>query len=127
MQPNVIPGHSGKMETVETTTRVFNRRPARKEIDFDIAFLDEDDGNHEQSHVEMMRQQKETFERQRQQHTDLGSLALSTGGLLFARMVQCDQATRWVKRMAHVSVKQKDKMKKEEEHIDDEVESRFGS
>lgn len=127
MQPNVIPGHSGKMETVETTTRVFNRRPARKEIDFDIAFLDEDDGNHEQSHVEMMRQQKETFERQRQQHTDLGSLALSTGGLLFARMVQCDQATRWVKRMAHVSVKQKDKVKKEEEHIDDEVESRFGS
>jgi Bromodomain len=130
MQP--APGHVKVETSVETTTRVFNRRPLRKEIDFDVAFVDEDDGNHEQSHVEMMRQQKATFERQRQQHNALASLALSTGAMLFARMNQCDQATRWVTRMAQltkpkVDVEKKDKETKEDDSKKTTNDSRLGS
>lgn len=123
-----VPGQPNKIETVETTTRVFNRRLVRKEIDFDVAFVDEDDGNHEQSHVEMMRQQKATFERQRQQHTSLGVLALTTGGLLYARMTQCDQANRWVKRMAQLRTTTKEPPEVDTNNDSKEHdESRFGS
>lgn len=127
-QSGVVPGQPNKIETVETTTRVFNRRLVRKEIDFDVAFVDEDDGNHEQSHVEMMRQQKATFERQRQQHTSLGALALTTGGVVYARMAQCDQANRWVKRMVQLMTTKVEPPKVDiHKDVKEHEEYRFGS
>jgi len=91
-----------RTETVETV-RVVQRRPtARRDMDMEMPFFDEDDASHEQSHVESMRQQRATFERQQRERKSLHTRFLSTGALVFARQVQSEHAKKWADRMAKV-------------------------
>lgn len=91
-----------KAETVETV-RVVQRRPAaRRDMVMELPFFDEDDANQEQSHVEAMRQQRATFERQQRERKSLNKMFISTGALVFARHVQSEHAKKWADRMAKV-------------------------
>ena len=114
-----------KTETVETV-RVLQRRPApRRDMDMELPFFDEDDSNQEQSHVEAMRQQRATFERQQQERKARRKVSLSTGALLFGRHVQSEHAKKWADRMAK-GVQPKE-LVAETQKKEDETLSRLGS
>lgn len=89
-------------ETVETIRVQQRRPPARRDMDMELPFFDEDDANHEQSHVEAMRQQRATFERQQGERQTLHKLYLSTGARLYGRHIQAEHAKKWVNRMSKV-------------------------
>jgi Bromodomain len=115
-----------KTETVETV-RIQQRRPvARRDMDMELPFFDEDDASNEQSHVEAMRQQRATFERQQQERKALSKLSLSTGALLLGRHVQSEHAKKWVDRMFKV-VQPKEVPPDKEELQDKTVVSKLGS
>ena len=59
-------------------------------------FDDEDDGKHERSYFDVMRQQKAMFERQRLELSKMQQSAAGVGSSLFLRMLQNDQALKWV-------------------------------
>lgn len=90
---------SSKAETVETVRIVHRRQTARRDMDMELPFFDEGDASHAQSHVEAMRQQRATFERQQRDRKTLRKLSVSTGALLFSRHVQSRQAKKWIERM----------------------------
>ena len=99
------------MSSVGRSMEAARRRPVgRRDMDFEVPFFDEDDGNLEQSHVEMMRQQRATFERQRQERATLHKISMSTGALVLARRIQWEQGTKWAQNMANVANKKKKKM-----------------
>lgn len=69
----------------------------KSETDFEVPFFDEeDDGQHERSYFEVMKQQKATFERQR---AELVRMRFSTGKIgqaIFSRAKQQQFALQWV-------------------------------
>mmetsp|Transcript_27704 Transcript_27704/g.42164 ORF Transcript_27704/g.42164 Transcript_27704/m.42164 type:complete len:186 (+) Transcript_27704:2160-2717(+) len=87
---------NSKAETVETVRVVHRRQTARRDMDMELPFFDEGDASHAQSHVEAMRQQRATFERQQRDRKTLRKLSLSTGALLFSRHIQSGQAKKWL-------------------------------
>jgi hypothetical protein len=91
-----------KNETMETIRVQQRRSTVRRDMDMELPFFDEDDANHEQSHVEAMRQQRATFERQQEERQKLHKLSLSAGARLFSRHVQSEHAKKWVSRMTKV-------------------------
>lgn len=91
-----------KNETMETIRVQQRRPPVRRDMDMELPFFDEDDTNHEQSHVEAMRQQRATFERQQEERQTLHKISLSAGSRLLSRHVQSEHAKKWVSRMTKV-------------------------
>jgi Bromodomain len=82
-------------QRIRTAKRIVLRR--KSETDFEVPFFDEeDDGMHESSYFEVMRQQKSTFERQR---AELIRMRFSTGKIgqgSFVRASQHQLALQWV-------------------------------
>lgn len=78
-------------------------RPMRKQMkrresmDFEIPFFDdEDDGQHERSYFDAVKQQKALFERQRQDLAKMRQMSMTTGASMFARLQQRQKAKKWL-------------------------------
>eukprot|EP00980_Cylindrotheca_fusiformis_P011811 scaffold2816_cov121-Cylindrotheca_fusiformis.AAC.27 len=83
----------------EASQRVRSRARTiiRKETDFEVPFFDdEDDGQHERSYLEVVKQQKATFERQRQDLSNMQRTAATAGSSFYSRMTQRDLALEWI-------------------------------
>ncbi|KAG7345526.1 bromodomain containing protein [Nitzschia inconspicua] len=82
-------------QRIRTAKRIVLRRSS--ETDFEVPFFDEeDDGQHERSYFEVMKQQKATFERQR---AELVRMRFSTGKIgqsIFCRSMQHQLALQWI-------------------------------
>jgi hypothetical protein len=82
-----------RSQRIRTRTRTIIRR----ETDFEVPFFDdEDDGQHERSYFEVVKQQKAMFERQRQDLSNMQRSAASAGSAVFLRMTQRDLALKWL-------------------------------
>ena len=69
----------------------------KSDTDFEVPFFEEEyDGQHEQSHVEVMKQQKATFERQRTELVIMRRSTVGIGHAVFNRMMQEELALKWV-------------------------------
>ncbi|KAL3945302.1 MAG: hypothetical protein SGBAC_000578 [Bacillariaceae sp.] len=74
-----------------------SRAVIRRETDFEVPFFDdEDDGQHERSYFEVVKQQKAMFERQRKDLSNMQRSAASVGSSVFLRMIQRDLALKWM-------------------------------
>mmetsp|Transcript_20704 Transcript_20704/g.50839 ORF Transcript_20704/g.50839 Transcript_20704/m.50839 type:complete len:1283 (-) Transcript_20704:46-3894(-) len=74
-----------------------SRAVIRRETDFEVPFFDdEDDGQHERSYFEVVKQQKAMFERQRKDLSNMQRSAASAGSSVFLRMMQRDLALKWM-------------------------------
>ena len=81
-------------QKIRTTKRQVLRKA---DADFEIPFFDEeDDGQHERSYFDVIRQQKSMFEKQRQELSKMQQAALSIGATVFTRMVHRDLALKWM-------------------------------
>lgn len=70
-------------------TRMVRILPQRKATDFEIPFFDdEDDGRHEQSHFELIKYQKERFEKQRLELTKMRQKSAAVGVVVLTRVWQ---------------------------------------
>ena len=80
---------------IRSTKRAsYNRR---EQADFEIPFFDEeDDGQHERSYFEVVRQQKAMFEHQREERAKMQQTTASLGAAGFLRMSQRELALEWV-------------------------------
>jgi Bromodomain len=82
-------------QRIRTTKRIVLRR--KSETDFEVPFFDEeDDGQHESSYFEVMKQQKIIFERQR---AELIRMRYSTGKIgqaSYVRATQHQMALQWI-------------------------------
>lgn len=82
-------------QRIRTAKRIVLRR--KSETDFEVPFFDEeDDGQHERSYFEVMKQQKATFERQR---AELIRMRYSTGKIsqaIFTRAIHHRMALNWI-------------------------------
>ena len=88
-----------ELDGVEISQRIRarSRTILRRETDFEVPFFDdEDDGKHERSYFDVMRQQKAMFERQRLELSKMQQSAAGVGSSLFLRMLQNDQALKWM-------------------------------
>lgn len=101
-----------------TTSSTIKIRAVRKQMkrrestDFEIPFFDdEDDGQHERSYFDAVKQQKALFERQRQDLAKMRQAAMTTGAGVFARLLQREKAKRWLSAMEMVSKKNSPKSK----------------
>ena len=66
-------------------------------MDFEIPFFDdEDDGQHERSYFDAVKQQKALFEKQRQDMAKMRQAAMTTGSSVFARLLQRQKARKWL-------------------------------
>jgi len=101
---NGVDGSSGAPSKVEGSLRVrssirlssVNHR-RQTDTDFEVPFFEEEyDGQHEQSHVEVMKQQKATFERQRTELVIMRRSTVGIGHAVFNRMMQEELALKWV-------------------------------
>lgn len=85
---------------IESSQRIQSTRSAsirREQSDFEVPFFDEEDnGQHETSYFEVVRQQKAMFERQRQERADMMQATSSLGAALFLRISQRELAWKWV-------------------------------
>lgn len=86
---------------VEATQRIQNKRRIilrrKSDTDFEVPFFDEnDDGQHERSYFEVMKQQKATFERQQAEMKGMRRSAVGIGQSLYTQMMHQELALRWV-------------------------------
>lgn len=66
----------------------------KSDTDFEVPFFDEEyDGQHEQSYVEVMKQQKVTFERQRSELVTMRRLTKKIGLTVFDRIMKAEVAS----------------------------------
>jgi Bromodomain len=78
----------------------------RESTDFEIPFFDEeDDGQHERSYFDAVKQQKALFERQRQDLAKMRQASMTTGAAVFARFLQRQKAKTWLSAMQKLSTK----------------------
>jgi hypothetical protein len=93
--------------TTETGASIISRRPQQqKEMrDFEFPYFDdeEDEGRHEQSYIDYMRQQKLTFEKQRNERKVMKANATKVGAAVFARLQQRTAAIAWAREIAEES------------------------
>ena len=69
----------------------------RESTDFEIPYFDEeDDGQHERSYFDAVKQQKALFERQRQDLAKMRQASMTTGAAMFARLLQRQKAKTWL-------------------------------
>lgn len=89
------------VEMVETV-RIINRRPPQqKEMrDFEFPYFDEEEGRHEQSYIDYMRQQRLTFEKQMEERKVMKANAAKVGAAVFARLQQRTAAIAWARSIA---------------------------
>ena len=101
---NGVDGSSGAPSKVEGSLRVrssirlssVNHR-RQTDTDFEVPFFEEEyDGQHEQSYVEVMKQQKATFERQRAELVTMRQSTRGIGQAIFHRMRQEELALKWI-------------------------------
>jgi hypothetical protein len=85
---------------IESSQRIRSTKRAslrREQADFEVPFFDEEDnGQHETSYFEVVRQQKAMFERQRQERAKMMEATSSLGAALFLRTSQRELAWKWV-------------------------------
>ena len=91
----------GVPQRVEGSLRVRSstRRSIRQsDTDFEVPFFEEDftDGQHEESYVEVMKQQKATFERQRQELVAMRKSTKNIGLTVFRQRMLSSLAFNWV-------------------------------
>ena len=91
----------GGPQLVEGSLRVRNssRRSIRQsDTDFEVPFFEEDftDGQHEESYVEVMKQQKATFERQRQELLAMRKSTKGIGLAVFRHRIMSNLASKWI-------------------------------
>ena len=91
----------GGPQRVEGSLRVRSstRRSIRQsDTDFEVPFFEEDftDGQHEESYVEVMKQQKATFERQRQELVAMRKSTKIIGLTVFRQRMLSSLAFNWV-------------------------------
>lgn len=91
----------GGPQRVEGSLRVRSstRRSIRQsDTDFEVPFFEEDftDGQHEESYVEVMKQQKATFERQRQELVAMRKSTKNIGLTVFRQRMLSSLAFNWV-------------------------------
>ena len=92
----IIPPRIESSQRIRTAKRASSLR--REQADFEVPFFDdEDDGQHERSYFDVVRQQKAMFERQRQERMKMQEATSSLGSALFLRMAQRELALQWVK------------------------------
>ena len=85
-----------RVETVETVRVIQPRRHARRrDVDFDFPFFDDDEGHHEQPHMEALRQQKMIYERQQKDRSDMQKITQELGVATFGKMAHRAQAIAW--------------------------------
>lgn len=91
--PNIPPRTEGSQRM-----RAAKRGALRREqADFEVPFFDdEDDGQHERSYFEVVRQQKAMFEHQRQERIKMQQATSSLGAAWFLRITQQKLAWQWV-------------------------------
>ena len=96
--PNATAG-AGPM-LVEASHRVRSTKRtilSREDTDFELPFFDdEDDGQHERSYFEVVRQQKAMFERQRQELSKMQQLVSGLGSASYLRSMQHELALVWL-------------------------------
>jgi Bromodomain len=86
----------------------------RESTDFEIPFFDEeDDGQHERSYFDAVKQQKALFERQRQDLVKMRQASMTTGAAVFARFLQQPKAKTWLSAMQKLSTKSDTKDEKQ--------------
>eukprot|EP00531_Pseudo-nitzschia_arenysensis_P017531 CAMPEP_0116119480 /NCGR_PEP_ID=MMETSP0329-20121206/2662_1 /TAXON_ID=697910 /ORGANISM="Pseudo-nitzschia arenysensis, Strain B593" /LENGTH=1354 /DNA_ID=CAMNT_0003613181 /DNA_START=473 /DNA_END=4537 /DNA_ORIENTATION=- len=91
----------GGPQRVEGSLRVRNssRRSIRQsDTDFEVPFFEEDftDGQHEESYVEVMKQQKATFERQREELVAMRKSTKGIGLAIFKHRNMSSLASKWI-------------------------------
>lgn len=91
----------GGPQRVEGSLRVRNstqRSTRQSDTDFEVPFFEEDftDGQHEQSYVEVMKQQKATFERQREELLAMRKSTKNIGLTIFRQRMLSSLAFSWV-------------------------------
>jgi hypothetical protein len=92
-----------RVETVETVRLIQRRAPQRKSVmDFEFPFFEEDEGagRHEQSHMEVIRQQKLIYEKQLQARIKMRNVTNAVGLNVLARLTECEKARVWAQQMA---------------------------
>ncbi|CAB9496173.1 Bromodomain-containing factor 1 [Seminavis robusta] len=78
----------------------------RESTDFEIPYFDEeDDGQHERSYFDAVKQQKALFERQRQDLAKMRQNSMTTGAAMFARLLQRQKAKTWLGAVQYVAKK----------------------
>jgi hypothetical protein len=93
---------NGNPQKVEGSLRVRNssRRANRhsQDTDFEVPFFEEDfaDGQHEESYVEVMKQQKATFERQREELVAMRKSTKTIGLGILKRRMMSGLASKWI-------------------------------
>lgn len=85
---SVSPTQAGRGD-VSQKMRIVRKLSKRRATDFEIPFFDdEDDGHHEQSHFELIKYQKERFEKQRQELTKMRQKSSAIGASVLSRLLQ---------------------------------------
>jgi len=80
---------------IRLSIRLSTRR--KSDTDFEVPFFEEEyDGQHEQSYVEVMKQQKVTFGRQRSELVTMRRSTMGIGNSVFNRMMQEKLALEWI-------------------------------
>ena len=78
-----------RVETVETVKLIQRKNVHRREMmSFEYPYHDEDDGNHEQAHLEVVRQQKLAFEKQLRDRAEMHAKALQVGASLYNKLLE---------------------------------------
>jgi len=86
-----------KADTTVKIRPVRQKLKRRESMDFEIPFFDEeDDGQHERSYFDAVKQQKALFERQRQDLAKMRHGAMTTGSAVFSRLLQRRKAMKWL-------------------------------
>jgi hypothetical protein len=92
------------VESVETASITSRRPQQRKEMrDFEFPYFDEEEGHHEQSYIDYMRQQRLTFEKQMKERKVMRANAAKVGASVFARLQQRTAAIAWTEEIAKES------------------------
>jgi len=91
-------GAAGPVKT-EATSKIRPRTQMkrRESMDFEIPFFDdEDNGQHERSYFDAVKQQKALFEKQRQDLAKMRQASMTIGASIFARHLQRQKAKKWL-------------------------------
>jgi hypothetical protein len=90
-----MPSH--QVDVASQKIRLVRRAAQRREsTDFEIPFFDdEDDGQHERSHFEVVKFQKAMFQKLQQEQIKMRQRTSTIGSLVYARMLQRDLALEW--------------------------------
>jgi len=114
-------GGAGLHKTPSSTTMKVARR--RKGLDFDFPFYDEEDGNHEQSAMEVLSQQKILFEEQQRDRIRMDQATKYIGYRVQHGLQERSCAIRWAKQLTEriemtFSQKQITQKPKDDDHKD---------